>query len=139
MLSVKIEKQLFDKNISVWITPEERSVRFEYDVEHIAECYNGESFTKKLSHSEYKPLKEEIGNLNLQKVFDENLGIAGCDGWTLVFALQDGAKITAELWNPEKDAEKPETGKLLSLCEKIFALVGKDFWEGIEGCEEKKL
>lgn len=118
-----IEKETFDKKITISAEDGEKSGRLEYNVENIPLCCNEKTKIKKIAIVEYRELCDEAEKINLLSVYNENFGNGGLDGWTLKFALQSGlTKLQVELWCPDENKEKPETKKLLSFCEKVFEL-----------------
>ena len=83
--------------------------------------------TKKLSHTEYRPIADVFENIDFQKVFKESGDLVGYDGWTLKVTLSKVMSgISVSLWCPSEDPSKPETTKLLQACEKVCALFDQE-------------
>lgn len=83
--------------------------------------------TKKLSHTEYKPINEAFENIDFQKVFNESGDLIGYDGWTLKVTLSNVMSgISVSLWCPSESPETPETSKLLQACEMICSLFNEE-------------
>ena len=79
--------------------------------------------TKKLSHTDFRPIFDAFNALDFTKVWKESGDLAGFDGWTLECTIYHvSTEISIRLWCPEKDQSKPETTKLLEACEKVFSL-----------------
>ena len=78
---------------------------------------------KTISKADFDKIAKAFSEINFTEVFNEQPDLMGLDGWILTCSIQnDTAKISAQIWCPEKDQSKPETTKLLEACEKVFSL-----------------
>lgn len=126
-MEIEIEKETQEEIFSVSVIPHDKNAIVTYNVENIPLCYNSKSSSAKISILDCKKLYDEAASLSLEKVFSENKGQTFLDGWILRFALKDGMTILkVEVQCPDENKNAPETGKLLALCEKVFALVEKE-------------
>ncbi len=79
--------------------------------------------TKKLSHTDFRPIFDAFNDLDFTKVWKESGDLGGFDGWTLECTIYHvSTEISIRLWCPEKDQSKPETTKLIEVCEKVSSL-----------------
>ena len=105
------------------VKPDEKSVTITHEVSGFMNK-NVKPETKKLSYTEFRPIKDAFNKLDFTKVFIESGDLSGCDGWTLQCTIgKTMSNISVLLWCPSKHKDTPETTKLLRACEKIFALV----------------
>lgn len=123
MLTITIKKdEGWGENDSFTVSPGDKSVAVTHTMRSFGQ--KEKSVTKKISIADYCNIEKIFEAVDFGKVFKENIGISGLDGWTLKCTLFSGStRIEVELWSPEKDESKPETVKLLEACEMVFALL----------------
>ena len=82
--------------------------------------------TKKLSHTEFRPIFDAFNDLDFTKAWKEAGDVVGLDGWTLKCTISNvSTEISVKLWCPLESNETPETSKLLKACNKVFDLFEK--------------
>ena len=82
--------------------------------------------TKKLSHTDFRPIFEAFNDLDFTKAWKEAGDAVGLDGWTLKCTISNvSTEISVKLWCPSDSAETQETAKLLKACNKVFDLFEK--------------
>ena len=79
--------------------------------------------SKKLSHTEFRPIFDAFNVLDFTKVFQESGDLVGCDGWTLRCTISNVmSEISVQVWCPSESPEVPATTKLLQACNMVFDL-----------------
>jgi len=79
---------------------------------------------KTISKDDFGKIVKAFSDVNFSEVFKEHSNLMGLDGWILTCTIQNGtAKMSAQLWCPEKDDSMPETTKLLEACELICPIL----------------
>ena len=79
--------------------------------------------SKKLSHTEFRPILDAFNELDFTKVFQESGDLVGCDGWTLRCTISNVmSEISVQVWCPSESPEVPATTKLLQACNMVFDL-----------------
>ena len=82
--------------------------------------------TKKLSHTEFRPIYDAFNALDFTKVYQESGDLVGCDGWTLRCTISNVmSEISVQVWCPSESPEVPETTKLLKACNMVIDLFPK--------------
>ena len=79
--------------------------------------------TKKLTHTEFRPIYDAFNALDFTKVYQESGDLVGCDGWTLRCTISNVmSEISVQVWCPSESPEAPATTKLLQACNMVFDL-----------------
>ncbi len=86
-----------------------------------------ESIEKKISSSEYNKIINPLLTLNYSEILKENEFIAALDGYTISVELSIySTKIRFEVIQQSIEKAKPETKKLLEVCNKVFNIFEKN-------------
>ena len=85
---------------------------------------------KTITKADFEKIKNAFSSINFTVLFDEHAALVGLDGWILTCTIQNStAKISAQIWCPEKNSAMPETTKLIEACELICPVINLDWME----------
>lgn len=121
-IKIKTEAAYAGRTDTYTVAPEANSISITHEVGGFMNK-NVKPENKTLSNTEYSSFLDSFKNIDFQKVFNESGELVGYDGWTLTVTFSNVMSgISVSLWCPSENPEKPETTKLLKVCNKICSL-----------------
>lgn len=129
-INITIEKRKFIQDYAIISSFKEDSyVELTYELGGTNNYSPGvsESIEKKISSSEYNKIINPLLTLNYSEILKENEFIAALDGYTISVELSIySTKIRFEVIQQSIEKAKPETKKLLEVCNKVFNIFEKN-------------
>ncbi len=129
-INITIEKRKFIQDYAIISSFKEDSyVELTYELGGTNNYLPGTSkpIEKKISSLEYNKIINPLLTLNYSEILKENEFIAALDGYTISVELSIySTKIRFEVIQQSIEKAKPETKKLLEVCNKVFNIFEKN-------------